>query len=346
VKGLELGSLAERNIQLNNDEERLLVERFLEKFSLRLERDVEYTIAIVDDDRIVATGSFSDNVLKCIAVDSRYEGMGLAGMVVSRLVTEEYNRGRLHLFIYTKPENISKFHELGFHVVAEVPSKVALLENRPDGITGYVEKLKSHRVSGGFIGSIVVNCNPFTKGHKYLIEKAASECDWLHVFVVWEDRSVFPSEIRYHLVREGIKHINNVTVHKGKDYIVSNATFPTYFLKQLDDAVDIQCMLDIKIFAEHIAPALGIKKRYVGKEPYCPVTGAYNRTMKEILPGYGIEVIEVPRISLNGVVISASEVRKQLRAGNMEVVKELVPATTYDFLVSEEAIPILEKISI
>jgi [citrate (pro-3S)-lyase] ligase len=346
VKGLEFGSLTERNIQLNNKEERLLVERFLEKFSLRLERDVEYTIAIFDGDRIAATGSFSGSVLKCIAVDSRYEGMGLAGMVVSRLVTEEYNRGRLHLFIYTKPENINKFHELGFHKIAEVPSKVALLENKPDGITGYVERLKSHKVSGGPIGSIVVNCNPFTKGHKYLIEKAASECDWLHVFVVWEDRSVFPSAIRYHLVKEGTKNISNVTVHKGKDYIISNATFPTYFLKQPDEAMDIQCMLDLKIFAEYIAPALGIKKRYVGKEPYCPVTGAYNRTMKEILPGYDIEVIEVPRISLNGVVISASEVRKQLSAGNMEVVREMVPATTYDFLVSEDAVPILEKLSI
>ncbi len=337
-------NFTEKTIQLNNKEERDRIECFLSGHSLRLEAGIEYCVAILDGEEIIASGSFERNVLKCIAVDLRYSGMGIAGKVVSRLVTEEFNRGRDHLFIYTKPENAEKFRELGFYEISRVPAKVVLLENRPDGIAAYIKQLKNCTIQGNEAAGIVVNCNPFTNGHRYLIEKAAAECDVLHIFVVWEDRSVFPAEIRYRLVKEGTKHLGNVVVHKGRDYIISNATFPTYFMKCPDEAVKTQCLLDIKIFAQYIAPVLSIKRRYVGQEPFCQVTAAYNQTMKEILPGYGMEVVELPRMCLNGMAVSASEVRRQLEMGNMRAVKEMVPETTYDFLVSGDALEIIDKI--
>lgn len=337
-------NLVEKTIQLNDRSERGRVQSFLEVHSLYLEDDVECSIAIFDGEKIIATGSFAGNVLKCIAVDSKYGGMGLAARVISRLVNEEFVRGRTHLFVYTKTENAEKFGEMGFYEIARVPSTVVLMENRIDGIAGYLKHLKDCTIPGNKVAGIVVNCNPFTKGHRYLIEKAAAECDVVHVFVVWEDRSVFPSEVRYMLVKQGIKHLHNVVVHKGKDYIISNATFPTYFLKSPSEAVEIQCLLDLGIFAMQIAPSLEIKKRYVGQEPYCHVTGIYNQTMKEVLPGYGIDVIEIPRMRLGKTAVSASEVRKQIRAGNMNIVKEMVPETTYDFLVSKDATAIIDKI--
>ncbi|MFA6670988.1 MAG: [citrate (pro-3S)-lyase] ligase [Bacillota bacterium] len=341
---LDFNNYVEKTIHLNNREEREQIERFLRQNSLRLENDIEYSFALYDGERMVATGSFSSNVLKCIAVDSGYEGMGMAGKVLSRLVTEEFRRGRTHLFIFTKPENVGIFKEMGFYEISRVPLKVALMENIPDGISGFTHRLKKNKKPGRAVGSIVVNANPFTKGHKYLVEKASMECDWLHIFVVWEDRSVFPPEVRYRLVKEGIKHLKNVTVHKGKDYIISNATFPTYFLKQPDEAVKIQSVLDIKIFQQHIAPALGINRRYVGEEPYCPVTIIYNQSMKEMLPDRGIEVFEISRKSLGGFAISASRVRKLLREGELNLVKEMVPDTTFAFLNSEDALSILDKI--
>lgn len=340
----DYNNYVEKAICLSNHGEREELERFLRQNSLRLENDIEYSFALYDRERMVATGSFSGNVLKCIAVDSQYEGMGLAVKVLSRLVIEEFVRGRTHLFIYTKPENTGIFKELGFYEISRVPFKVVLMENTPDGISGFAMQLRKHKNPGRVVGSIVINANPFTKGHKYLVEKASAECDWLHIFIVWEDRSVFPSEVRYSLVKEGTKHLKNVTVHKGKDYIISNATFPTYFLKKPDEAVKVQSMLDIQIFREHIAPALGINRRYVGEEPYCPVTVIYNQSMKEMLPSCGIEVFEVPRKRLGSHAISASRVRDLLREGELNLVKEMVPDTTFAFLNSGDALSILVKV--
>lgn len=342
---MEYNSLTIKIIQLNNIEERKKIEDFLAIHSLRLENDVEYTVAIYNDNKIVATGSFAGNVIKCIAIDFDYEGQGLALKIISLLVTEEYNQGRNHLFIYTEPKNIKKFENIGFHVIEQIKSKVVLMENRQKGIWEYIKKLKTFKTPGSVVGSIILNANPFTKGHLHLIEKAASECDNLHIFVVWEDKSVFPVSIRYKLVKEGTKHLHNVLVHKGGNYIISNATFPTYFLKRPEESLELQCLLDVKIFAKYIALGLKITKRYIGEEPYCEITQIYNKTMKEILPKYGIEVIEINRIKSLSTPISASAVRKYLLEGNMETVLSMVPEVTYNFLMSKGAISVLNNIN-
>ncbi|MDD4753220.1 MAG: [citrate (pro-3S)-lyase] ligase [Desulfitobacteriaceae bacterium] len=336
--------LREEVIKTTSEYDKERLSAFLNKQGLTLDNDIEYSMALTDSGRIVAAGSFAGRVLKCIAVDEDYKGWGLSAKVVSHLVNELYRRGRTHLFIYTKPQNKNIFSELGFSPVAEVPSKVILMENRADGIKRYLEEVSTARKKGGFSAAVVVNCNPFTLGHKYLIEYAAARCDSLDVFVVWEDKSSFPSEIRYRLVKDGVGHIPNVAVHKGKDYIISEATFPSYFIKEYEDYVETHAKLDIAVFAEHIAPALGIVKRFVGEEPYCPVTSVYNRIMKEILPVKGIEVEVVPRISYKGKVISASRVRELIKMGEMDKVKELVPEITYDYLTSSEADKIIKKL--
>jgi len=340
------GDFSERVIKLSSETEREKMKDFLQRQGLSMDKDLEYSVALMENDRIVAAGSFSGRVLKCIAVDDEYKGTGLSARVISHLVNEQYRRGRIHLFIYTKPENRRTFTELGFYPVAEVPGKVLLMENRPDGIQKYLDELVQQTGVVTPSAAVVVNCNPFTKGHRYLLEYAASRCKLLHVFVVWEDRSVFPAEVRYHIVEEGVRDIPNIVVHKGKDYIISNATFPSYFIKKYEDVVDTHAKLDLTIFSQYIAKKLDIRKRFVGQEPYCPVTSAYNRTMKEMLPAVGIEVEEIPRITFDGNAISASRVRELIRLGEMEKVRDLVPESTWKFLLSAGGEEIVRRIQL
>ena len=69
------------------------------------------------------------------------------------------------------------------------------------------------------------------------------------------------------MIRLGTADLANVTVCEGSAYAISQATFPTYFLKQLDKASENQIELDLQIFARYLAPALGATVRFVGTEP-------------------------------------------------------------------------------
>lgn len=336
--------LEEQVVRLNNENDLNLLDGFLKSQGLTMDQDLEYSMVLTEGSKIVGTGSFAHHVLKCIAVDDKYKGLGLSGRIVTHLVNEQYRRGRSHLFIYTRSKNKLIFSELGFYPIAEVPNKVVLMENRKEGIKKYLDEISQE--SGEIVSSaaVVVNCNPFTLGHRYLLEYAAARCQKLHIFVVWEDRSSFPAEIRYRLVKEGIRHLSNVVLHKGKDYIISSATFPSYFIKEYDELVETHARLDLTIFSQHIAPALKIKKRFAGEEPYCKVTSTYNKLMKEILPPYGIEVEEVPRLVYEEKAISASKVRELLRQGNLQSIQKLVPETTYEFLLSPQAEEIIRHL--
>lgn len=184
-------------------------------------------------------------------------------------------------------------------------------------------------------GSIVMNCNPFTLGHRYLIEYAASQVENLYIFVVEENRSYFTFEDRLDLVRKGTADLKNVTVLPSGNFIISATTFPGYFYKDNLKEAKIDCSNDLSVFAQYIAPALNIRIRFAGEEPLDPVTNQYNEGMKEILPQYGMEFRAIPRkMDDAGVgVISASRVRKCLEAGKLEEIKQIVPKTTYDYLV-------------
>lgn len=326
------------------------VEKFLNKEDLLLDKGVEYTIAILDDDKIIGTGSFEKNILKCIAVDDKYRGQGISNMIASELINEEYRRNTSKLFVFTKPKNEKLFNQLGFYKLVE-SEKAILLENDKHGIERYCNKLVEESVdicnrNYKQIAGIVMNCNPFTLGHKYLIEQASKENEIVHLFVVDEDESIFPTDIRYKLVAEGIKEFDNVILHKAVDYIISNSTFPTYFLKSVSEIVESQATLDAKIFAKYIAKSLKINKRYVGNEPFCEVTSIYNKTLKRILPEEDIELVEIERKEVDGEKISASRVRELLKEENFKEIKKIVPITTYDFLISDKAKEIINKLKL
>ena len=191
---------------------------------------------------------------------------------------------------------------------------------------------------------IVMNCNPFTYGHQYLIEKAAKENEEVLIFVVEEDKSVFPFSVRYNLVKEGTAHLNNVKVLPGSEYIISSATFPNYFLRKEDDSLIEYTKLDATIAGKQFGKKLNINKRYIGEEPYCKVTKKYNETLMEILPQYGMEVVLVPRKEIEEIAISASIVREKIKNGEIEELRSLVPETTFNFLISAEGKEIEEKL--
>lgn len=191
------------------------------------------------------------------------------------------------------------------------------------------------RQTTGKSGAIVMNCNPFTKGHRYLIEKAASQVDYLYVFVVEEDKSVFPFEDRIQMVKAGTKTLTNVLVLPSGDYIISQKTFEQYFTKDQVETVD-DMDYDVRIFGEVVAKEFGITVRFVGEEPYDKVTRKYNETMKRILPEYDVEVVEIPRISnAEGEIISASKVRKYLQEHNIEALQSMLPDSTLEYLLGE-----------
>jgi [citrate (pro-3S)-lyase] ligase len=306
---------------------------FLHEHGLKYDRNVRYSVCIMEGEQIAATGSLDGNVIKCVAVCPDYQSAGLAATILTELIAQAARNGQYHLFLFTKPENENLFRALSFYPVAKT-SDVLLMENRKNGIENFVAGLKNQALcaADARAGAIVANCNPFTRGHLYLIEEAARQCGVLHLFIVSEDKSAFPAEDRYNLVRAGISHIPNARLHPTGPYLVSSVTFPDYFLKDTVRAQTVNTVLDLTIFAERFALPLKIERRFVGEEPFDPVTREYNRQMKEILPRYGIQVTEIPRLESGGAAVSASRVRELLREGNLQAVRELVPPATYKYL--------------
>ena len=303
---------------------------FLAKVDLVADSLIEKTVIVWNGEEIAATGSRYSNILKLIAVDPMYRGEDLTSTVISELRRDAFNEGYRSLFLYTKPQNETVFNSLFFSTIART-DKVVLLEDKRDGIANFVNSLPRVNISG-VIGSIVMNCNPFTLGHQYLAERAAAECDHLYIFVLSEDRSTFSFDDRFEMAKLGTRHLNNVSILPTGPYLISAATFPTYFLKERDKVVDTQCALDIEIFTRYFVPALGIKRRYVGSEPMSMLTNKYNDALKQYLPQEGVEVIEIERKTCVGEPISASRVRNLISKMNFGELNALLPQTTIDYI--------------
>jgi [citrate (pro-3S)-lyase] ligase len=311
---------------------------FLASCGLKYDERVSYTVTVLEEGDIAASGSLDGSILKCIAVSKDHGSEGLAARVVTELINEAARNGQYHLFLFTKPGNEELFSSLGFYSIVKT-GEVLLMENKKDGIARFVAELEGAGLPGAgkTTGAIVANCNPFTLGHLYLIETAAKQCDVLRVFIVSENRSRFSADERYRLVEAGTAHIPNLLLHRTGPYLVSAVSFPDYFLKDSGPgSVSPQAVnteLDLRIFAERFAIPLGIRCRFVGTEPSDPVTAAYNRQMAEVLPPYGIEVVELPRLETGGIPVSASRVRQFMDEGNWSAIESLVPPAVYTALV-------------
>lgn len=305
----------------------------LSKAALHTDFVYDRTVLIWDNEQLIAAASRQENILKGIAVDDSHRGEDLTATLLTQLRQDAFQAGYSHLFLYTKPQNLFMFRSLFFYPVAQTQD-VLLMENKETGIADFLDTLPVIPCDG-IVGAAVMNCNPFTNGHRYLIETAAKECDRLYVFVLSEDKSEFSFRDRLEMVKLGTAHLPNVTALPTGPYLISSATFPTYFLKDRENIQSVQCQLDIDIFSTFYAPKFGITRRYVGTEPLSPMTNLYNEALKEHLPQTGIQLIEIPRLEQSGIPVSASSVRKLLQDKDFDTLRTLVPETTYNYLTKE-----------
>ncbi len=325
------------DLPLSLKSNRTRVERFLADSGLRLE-DVDYYAAVTDDDgNIIAGGGLQGNVIKCIAVGEAARETGLSNKLISHLITMANQQGATLVKVFTKPDNRTVFESMGFKLIASAPHAI-LMENGMKGIgayTDYLRRTRAGRPDGA--AAIVMNANPFTIGHRYLVAQAAPEASTLYVIAVREDRSVFSYKERLAMIQAGCKDFDNVVVVEGSDYAISELTFPTYFLKQVTDVTDTHITLDLDMFARHIAPALGVTTRYVGSEPIDALTARYNELMLQQLPQHGIMVKTVERLVLDAQPVSASLMRQALKGGSLTLAATLVPQTTDPYLIAHLA---------
>lgn len=355
--------------------QRQRIEAFLKRNGLRFD-DMHYYAAITDDDgEMIAGGGLKGNVIKCVAVDDAHKGEAIANTLISHLIAHANEEGHSNVMLFTKPKNRKLFESLSFRLLAEAPEAV-LMETGIGGINNTVEALKKIReesekykeynkeckeeektnlnittpqhlnpstpqpltTTTPLRGVVVMNCNPFTLGHRYLIEQAAKQVERLFVMVVREDCSLFAYAERKAMVEQGVAHLKNVTVIDGSEYAISQATFPTYFLKRLDDAADTQMLLDLDLFRRHIAPALDATVRFVGTEPTDRLTRRYNQLMHEVLA----DVRETARLEKEDNAVSASRVRKAMEQGDMSTIRQLVPPTTLPYIIAHLATQALQ----
>lgn len=320
-----------------------LIRRFLSPMGFYFDpSEVEYSVLLYTlNDEIIGVGSVQGKILKYVAVSPSFRETTAFARIVTHL-TEHVMAQFQQAFVFTRPENITRFAGLGYKHIVSAEPLISVMEFGYKGVDDYKKYLQSIKVDHemGSVAAIVMNCNPFTLGHQYLVEKASAANALVYLFVVEEDRSVIPFSHRWEIIRKGIAHLPNVVMVKGDEYIVSSTTFPNYFLKNEspDMVTQKQAELDIRLFCEHIVPVLGIQSRYVGTEDYCATTKLYNRVMRDLLPANNITFIEVPRKKISVLdegFISATKVREAIRDGRESELNGLLPETTLDYIRSE-----------
>jgi len=315
----------------------------LERTGIKRDNNLDYIAGIYDENyNLIAAGACFGNTLRCLSVDKKYQGEGLMAPIVTHLSEYQTSKGVRQLFLYTKADNASIFSALGFYEIIRIDSGTVLMENLKNGFGSFLENIRKKKKPGK-TAALVMNCNPPTLGHRYLLERASMENDNVHLFVVSEDMSLFSFAERYKLVKESCADLLNITLHTTESYMISSAVFPSYFLKDEAEVIESGAKLDVEIFKQ-IAQAVGAGTRYVGDEPLSFTTGIYNKIMLESLSNSNIKCIVIPRIEHEGMPISASRVRKLLQEGRAEDCRNLVTPATFHYFFTGDGEKTIKKI--
>ena len=307
-------------------------EKALEEFLLDKEviyEDVDASYVIRDAGDIIATVSVKKNLIKFFYIDKAYQGEGLAIELINSALEDIISKGYRTYFVFTKAKNENIFTSLSMDVI-EKTEDVVLLEGGFFKYADWIQNIKKDLDKDEY-SAIVMNANPLTLGHEYLIDKALEEARDLIIFVLEEDASYFSTKGRYEIVKNHYHNNGRVHVYKSGPYIISRATFPTYFLKKDTDKLKVYTELDAKIFAKRIAKDLNIKKRYFGTEPIDKVTEKYNEMMKKILFEYGVDSEFIERKKINNEYISASKLREGIET-DFESIKKYLSQDVYEYL--------------
>ncbi len=324
--------------------DRQIFEDLLERHELTPDAAVDETLVMYHGDRMIGTCSSYGKIIKMFAVNRCYQGGGYARTLLSNMLNRLFDSGYYTVLAYTPSKNRDVFEAMQFRCIYDTQS-VALMsigvKELERSLQALCDKLGSPK---GSRGAIVMNGNPFTKGHAYLIEEAKSRCDELIVFVVESEQSSFTTEERLALIRSGTKGMQGVHVLLAGDYIISTTTFPQYFERSLLKRARWSAELDAGIFVQIFSRVLRITKRFVGSEPYCPLTAQYNQALKDMCDGTKVDLIEIERLELEGKAVSASLIRRLIQFEDWEAIRSLVPETTYSYLKSEEALETIQRI--
>lgn len=307
-------------------------EKALEEFLLDKEviyEDVDASYVIRDAGDIIATVSVKKNLIKFFYINEAYQGEGLAIELINSALEDIISKGYRTYFVFTKAKNENIFTSLSMDVI-EKTEDVVLLEGGFFKYADWIQNIKKDLDKDEY-SAIVMNANPLTLGHEYLVDKALEEARDLIIFVLEEDASYFSAKDRYEIVKNHYHNNCRVHVYKSGPYIISRATFPTYFLKKDTDKLKVYTELDAKIFAKRIAKDLNIKKRYFGTEPIDKVTEKYNEMMKKILFEYGVESEFIERKKINNEYISASKLREGIET-DFESIKKYLSQDVYEYL--------------
>ena len=302
-------------------------EDFAARARLLAERGLSLPVAdcawgVFEEGRMIATLGARGETLVGLAVNSSSEGKGLATQLTQRAVTDLITAGESNVRAFTKPSEEARFADIGFHTAARAPEAI-LIEWKP-AFARYLKRLEVV-AAGKPRGSaaIVMNANPFTLGHRHLVEVAAKASPFVWVFIVSEDASAFCFADRLAMAQAALADLPQVKVLPSGPYMVSLASFPSYFTKEAA-RVRVHAELDLALFVKQ-AEALGVTSRFAGEEPLCPATAEYNRVMARVLPAAGIACRVIPRLFRASAVVSASAVRRLLAAQKTAEAQALLP---------------------
>jgi len=315
------------------DSEINLVKEFLAKHDLVLDEMVDLTLYLTDDKKVIGTISKYKYIIKCVAVDPSYQGEDLTGLLVNKIVEKMTEEHIGSYTVFTKKIYEKVFASLGFKKISDT-SDAVMLEKGPDNISSTIEEMKKiinnniGSTESNDVGCIVMNANPYTLGHEYLIEQALANHEKVIVFLVSEELSEFSYKERVSLVYLGTARYKNLVILPSSRYIVSSFTFPNYFIKSAETRQKNIAELDAKIFKDYFMKELHISKRYVGSETK-DYMDSYNKILKDIL---GDSLIELPRISKNDEIVSASTVRNLLKEGKLDEALQYIPRECHQIM--------------
>lgn len=204
----------------------------------------------------------------------------------------------------------------------------AILDSRElDVYMEYIKQFKCDE-SNKIKGAVVLNANPCTYGHLYLIQEALKYVDFLYVFLVEDSVGSLPYMDREYMLKESLKYNRRVKVLRGGNIMTSEKVFPEYFNKSSEPS-RMSLVLTHRTFGKIVSSTLGITYRFFGTEPNDAVTRALNESACDILPEYGIQPVFIDRIAFNGNPISAKNVRDLLSNNQHSELARLVPFPTY-----------------
>lgn len=338
--------LALRDIPLSSPYFRKQAYAFLERAGLQPPARLDSMAGIYDEEeeRLLACCGLDGSTVKCLAVAPEARRLNLAARLVAYQTDRACRMGHDNVTVFTKPANEELFRQMGFSLVGRAAGAI-MLESDPRALPRYAAYLRSLRRPGK-CGAVVMNGNPLTRGHLYLIEEARRRADHLYVILVADNPLTFFSYAdRREMLARTVCGMENVTLVEGSIYSVSAATFPSYFIKTKTQATEAHIALDLDIFGRHLAPALGATLRFVGEEPLDPLTAAYNAGMHRLLPGYGVEVVEIPRCRVSGMdspFICATRVRESLAAGRSAEALRLGTPAAAPYLLAKAAVQALQ----